>query len=286
MLEFLIRNRTIVCFIFFTLFCIIALSLQSTTFTMSIEGVGNMFILPFQFGYHKVQGGVHLLWAGFTELRSVRDELERTRKKLNQFETASEELSEIRRENDRLRAMLSMRPQVQFESIPARIISKDPDNWFRTIVIDRGTGDGIAVNMPVIGFNGENKAVVGKVIEVRRFVSRIQPIISGTMKLGVVFQESRYPGLLSGFTANSSLCLIDYISKSTVVKFGDLVVTSGQGGIFPAGLMVGKVAKTNIMDSNSFQRVLVQPIIDFDRIEEVYVIKKEPDKAMLELLGE
>ena len=285
-MEFLIRHKTIVAFAAFTLFCVISLSVQTSAFTLSIEGLGNILVMPFQKGYDKHQNGVHMLWAGLTELGDVRDELAKTRQKLQKYEGMSEELGEIKRENDQLRKLLNLHQKVGYDSIPALIISKDPDNWFRTLIINRGSSDGIRVNMPVIAFVGEDKAVVGKVIEVRGSVSRILPIISPDLKLGVVMQESRFPGLLRGYSSNSNFCLMDYVTKSALLKFGDIIVTSGQGGIFPPGLLVGKVVKSEIMESSAYQRGLINPLVDFNKIEEVFVIKKEPDKEIMDLLKE
>jgi rod shape-determining protein MreC len=240
--------------------------------------------MPFQKAYYSVQQGVHMLWAGFTELGDVRDELVRTREKLQHYETVAEELGEIKKENERLRQLLDMQQRVEYTSISATIISKDPDNWFRTIVINRGEADGVRVNMPVIAFRGEEKAVVGKVIEVRGRISRVLPIISTDMRLGVMFQENRFPGLSLGYAPNSTLVLMDYISKSATIKFGDVVITSGQGGVFPQGLLVGKVIKTLVTDTSAYQKALVRPIIDFNQVENVYVIKKEPDAELLKML--
>lgn len=241
--------------------------------------------MPFQKGYHKIQTEVGKLWAGFGELSEVREELYKTRQKLSKYEEIAEELTEIRKENYRLRNLLYMSERISYKFLSANIISKDPDNWFRTIIINRGSDDGIKINMPVIAFSGENKAVFGKVIEVRGSVSRIQPIVSTGINLGVMLQDSRFRGLLTGYSANSNLCIVDYLNKSIPVKFGDLIVSSGQGGIFPQGLLVGTVEKSIIIKSSSFQRVIVKPIVDYSQIEEVFVIKKEPDPELLDLLG-
>ena len=283
-MEFLIRHKSIVAFIVFFLFCVISLSIQSSSLTMTVEGVGSMTIMPFQKGYDGIQEGLHMLWAGFTELGDVRNELRKTREKLQAYEGIAEELGEIRKENERLRRLLDMQQRVPYESVAATIISKDPDNWFRTIIINRGVKDGIKVNMPVIAFSGEEKAVVGKVIEVRQSVSRVLPIISTDLRVGVMFQESRFPGLLTGFSSNSSLAMVDYISKSASIKFGDVIVTSGQGGVFPQGLLVGKVMKPLITESGAYQKAAVRPFIDYNQVEEVYVIKKVPENDLLDLL--
>jgi len=284
--EFLERNKTVVAFISFTLFCIISLSVQSSSFTLTFEGIGSALIMPFQKGYDGIQGGIRTIWAGFTDLSEVREELHKTRVKLQNYESISDDFSEIKRENERLRHLLEMKERLTFESVPASIISKDPDNWFRTLIINRGTSDGIKENMPVIAFRKGQKAVVGKIIEARGSISRIIPIISPDLNVGVKLQESRYPGLLYGYSSNTALCKVDYISRGAVIKKNDIVITSGQGGIFPPGLLVGRVIKSDILESSAYQRAVVVPFIDYHLVEEVFVIKRDPDGEILKLLGE
>ncbi|MFW6366071.1 MAG: rod shape-determining protein MreC, partial [Spirochaetota bacterium] len=184
-MDFIIRHKAILALVFSFLFCIVSLSVQSSTFTMSVEGLGSTLVMPFQRGYNLAQNSMTMLWAGFTELNDLRKELAETRMKLQEYEAATEDMAEIRQENARLRDMLGFRERMVYDSIPAQIISKDPDNWFRTIIINKGSWDGLKVNMPVVAFSGGKKAVVGKVIEVRGTISRVQPLISPSMKVGV-----------------------------------------------------------------------------------------------------
>ncbi len=275
-----------VAFISFTLFCIISLSIQSSTLVLTLEGVISAITMPFQKAYDGAQGGVSRLWAGFTELTEVRDELKKTRANLQKYESMAGEMSELKRENDRLRELLGMKERVEYASIPATIISKDPDNWFRTIIINKGSGDGIKVNMPVIAYQGGQKAVVGTVIEVRGSISRIAPIISPTVRIGVKLQESRFPGLLCGYSGNSNLCKMDYISRAAYIRFKDMVITSGQGGVFPPGLLVGTVIKSYSLESSAYQRAIIKPVIDYNLVEDVFVIKKDLEKDLFEIFDE
>ncbi len=282
-MDFFIRHKTIITFIAFTLFCIISLSIKSSSFTFTIEGIGNAFTVPFQKAYHGMQGGFSKLWKGYTELSGVKKELRATRKRLQKYESLTEEISELKIENRRLRRLLGLKERIQYDSIPAAIISKDPDNWFKTLIIDKGENDGIKVNMPVLAYQGGYKAVVGKIAEVRNSISRIVPIISPEMKLGVMFQETRIPGLLHGLSSTSNLCVIEYVSRSSIIKYGTVVITSGQGGVFPSGLLVGKVLKSDVLKSQAYQRIIIKPALDYSSIEEVFVVKKEPNTDLLNI---
>lgn len=293
-MEFFDRHKSIATFISLTLFCIISLAVQGSGFTLTFEGIMSGITMPFQKGYNGIQGGTSRLWAGFSELDRVREELELTRSKLQTFESIDVDLSEIKKENDRLRSLLGMKEMLRYDSIAASIISKDPDNWYRTLIINRGENDGIKVNMPVVAYQvvvkGEVrelvKGVVGKIVEVRGSVSRIQPLIAPEIKIGVKIGENRFPGLLSGYTYNSNLCVVNYITRAAPVKFGDLVITSGQAGVFPQGLIIGSVVKSELLESSPYQRAIVKPFIDYNLLEEVFIIKKAPDKDLFELFEE
>ncbi len=293
-MEFLDRHKSIATFISLTLFCIISLSVQGSGFTLTFEGIMSGITMPFQKGYNALHGGTSRLWAGFSELDRVREELEMTRSKLQTFESADVELSEIKKENDRLRALLGMKEMLKYDSIPATVISKDPDNWYRTLIINRGENDGIKINMPVVAYQvvmkGEVrelvKCVVGKVVEVRGSVSRIQPLIAPDIKIGVKIGESRFPGLLSGYTYNSNLCVANYITRAAPVKFGDIIITSGQAGVFPPGLIIGSVVKSELLETSPYQRAIIKPFIDYNLLEEVFIIKKSPDKELFDLFEE
>jgi rod shape-determining protein MreC len=213
---------------------------------------------------------------------------------LQTYESAYEEISEIKKENNRLRALLGMKELLKFDSVAADIISKDPDNWYRTLIVNRGTNDGIMTNMPVVAYQISTidntkslvKGVVGKVVEVRGSVSHIQPLIAPETKIGVQIGENKFPGLLSGYSHNSNLCVINYITRAAPIKFDDIVTTSGQAGVFPSGLIIGKVIKSEILESSPYQRAIVKPFMEYNLIDEVFIIKKAPNKELFELFGE
>ena len=283
-MDFLIRSRAIIAFFAFTLFCIVSLSVQNSGFAFTVEGIGSAFFSPFQKAYNGIQGGVKKIWAGFTELSEVRAELEKTRGRLQQYESSSEELSEIRQENIRLRALLGMKELAGYDSVAALVISKDPDNWFRTVVINKGSSDGLKKNMPVIAFKNGQKAVVGRLAEVRGGLSRIEPLISHSIKLGVKLQNDNYPGLLYGKIGSLDTCIVDYIPKTIAVNSGDIICTSGQGGVFPEGLLVGNVIKSDFLETSAYQRLYIKPFIDYAVLEDVFIIKKELSEDFLKLI--
>ena len=293
-MEFFEKHKPIVIFLSLTLFCIISLSVQGSGITLTTKGIMGAIVTPFQKIYDYVLGGPSRFLIGFSEYDRVKDELALTRAKLQAFEAAYEEISEIKKENNRLKNLLGMKELLKYDSIVADVISKDPDNWYRTLIINRGKDDGIMVNMPVVAYQSSTigntksltKGVVGKVVEVRGSVSHIQPLIAPEIKIGVKIGESEFPGLLSGYSHNSNLCVVNYITRAAPIKFDDIVTTSGQAGVFPAGLIIGKVIKSEVLESSPYQRAIVKPFMDYNLIDEVFIIKKTPGKDIFELFGE
>ncbi len=79
---------------------------------------------------------------------------------------------------------------------------------------------------------------------------------------------------------------MDYITRAAQVKFGDVIVTSGQAGVFPPGLVIGTVVKTELPESNPYQKIIVKPAIDYNLIDEVFIIKKNPNKDLFDIFEE
>ena len=293
-MEFFEKHKPIVIFLSLSLFCIISLSVHGIGITLATKGIMSAIVTPFQKIYDYVLGGPSRLLVGFSEYDRVKEELALTRAKLQTFESTYEEISEIKKENDRLKSLLGMKELLKYDSIVAGVISKDPDNWYRTLIINRGKDDGVMVNMPVVAYQSSAidntksliKGVVGKVVEVRGSVSHIQPLIAPEIKIGVKIGENEFPGLLSGYAHNSNLCVVNYITRAAPVKFDDIVTTSGQAGVFPPGLIIGKVIKSEVLESSPYQRAIVKPFMDYNLIDEVFIIKKTPNKDIFELFGE
>jgi len=289
--EFLSRHRPIVTLIAFTLFCIISLSVQGGGATVTFEGVVSAILTPFSRGYNAIERGLSSLFSGFEDTDSLKENIRQLNARLArydamQIEMIQAELAELKTENDRLRNMLDLRGKVRYQSIAAELISKDPDNWFRTLVVNRGSDDGVEVNMPVIAYQNGRRVVVGKIVQVRGSISRIQPIVAPDIKIGCKLNENKIPGLLSGYSYNADYCVVNYISRATPAKKGDIIITSGQAGVFPPELYIGTVERTELSETNPYQRIIVKPFVDYSLLEEVFILLKNPDRDLFEMFEE
>ncbi|MBI5418302.1 rod shape-determining protein MreC [Candidatus Poribacteria bacterium] len=215
-------------------------------------------------------------WAGgiygdIKELGSLKTENIKLKKQVDSYLLKESVFNEMILENKRLRKILQFKENYyEYELLPAEIIGKDPTNWFNTILINRGSYDGVKEKMPVITPHG----LVGKVIEVTKYVSRVQLILDMNSAVGAMVQRNRSIGILRGFSRE--VCELDYLSRTLDIREGDIVVTSGLGGVFPKGLPIGKVSKIEKKNYGLMQRVIVVPLINFYNIEEIMIVKN-PD---------
>ncbi len=194
------------------------------------------------------------------------------KKRLAELEQELVNYREAYLENQRLRRLLEFKDHLKYDTIAARVILHDISGWFQTVLIDKGSSEGIEVDMPVVSYN----AVVGRVFTVGSHYSRVVLITDPASAIDVLVQRSRVRGILVGKDLDS--CRIKYVKNNVDVRPGDLVITSGKDGVFPRGLRVGVIKATFKDPVGLFQKVDVEPLLDLKDLEEVLVIKFKIDR--------
>lgn len=180
-------------------------------------------------------------------------------------------LHEITAENVRLRTMLDYKTKnQQLDLVTATVVSRDPGSWTNNIIINRGTNEGISKDMPVITPHG----VVGHVVGVYANTAKVQLIIDPRSAVGALVQrpESRVAAIVEGNGVTPLAPRMVNISRDADVIKGDQIITSGFGGIYPKGLAVGEVNDVINDEGGLLKYAVVKPAVDFDRLEEVFVI--------------
>lgn len=179
-------------------------------------------------------------------------------------------------ENERLKALLSLNEQIDIRSVPARVIARDPSVWFNTITINRGSSSGIETNMPVVTGGG----IVGRVITVSPWASQVMLITDEKAGAGAVVGQLGQSGALGSVKGRADLgvALIEmrYVSGLEKVELGDSVMTTGQDGIYPPGLNVGKVVDVKNGTATQAHQIYIQPGARLDHLEEVAVLLYHP----------
>lgn len=195
--------------------------------------------------------------------------------RLRQNEEAA---AEVLAENTRLRAMLDYKKgSPQFDFVLASIIARDPGSWTSTIIINRGSADGIAKDMPVVTPQG----LVGNVVSVAGSTAKVQLILDPRSAVGALVQrtESRVAAIVEGAPANPLTPRMVNIARDADIIKGDKIITSGFGGIYPKGLSIGEVLDVINEDGGLLKYAVLKPSVDFDRIEEVFVLVRSREPA-------
>jgi len=169
-------------------------------------------------------------------------------------------------EAERLRKLLALKGNFPQRAVAARVIDRARAPLFKTLLIDKGTVDGLQAGRPVLSDQG----VVGRIIEASWHASRVLLLTDEQSNIDGMIQRSRAQGILQG--AGAAGCSLKYIPRTEEVLEGDAVLTSGLTGIFPKGLLLGVVTVVSGGNGGLFQKIEVAPAVDFDRLEEVLVL--------------
>ncbi|MEE8503354.1 MAG: rod shape-determining protein MreC [candidate division NC10 bacterium] len=236
-------------------------------------------VSPFLKATRYVKQTAQETWDNYVDLRFVRQENRRLHEEIEALQTRFRVLEEARGENQRLKTLLGLRESLSFTVAPAGVVGKDATNWFHSVLIDRGSRHGIERHMAVIAPGG----LVGQVVEVTPSSARVQLITDPVSSVGALLQSSRVTGLLVG--AQSGRIRIKYLPVRAEVRGGEVVVTSGLGGVYPKGILVGKVVAVDRRSGALFQEATVEPGIDFSRLEEVLIVTGKGSRPVRSLRG-
>lgn len=213
--------------------------------------------------------------ASVRELGEVRDQYAALLDRMQDFEGAQSELRALRAENDALQQVLGFKRSLATKNVPARVIAKEPGNLFATISIDRGSRDGIRVDQPVIAM--DEGGLVGKVVEVFPGNALVLPILDPAVYVAARLAESRYEGLVNGNGQRAGHLIMRYVDRQArfSAKTGDRVVTSGLRSLYPPDILIGAVTSIQGRPYESSLEIQIDPIVDFARLEYVFVLIPE-----------
>lgn len=186
---------------------------------------------------------------------------------ISRLEEKIAQLNEVEIENKRLRKLLDFSTKLTSQMLPAEVVATAPITSFKTIKINKGSFEGVNRGMAVVTADG----VVGRVVNVIPHYSNVLLLSDPLSAIDVLIQRTRARGILEG--AGGTRASLKYIRRLEDVQVGDSVVTSGLGGSFPKGIIVGKVSKVNKAKYGMTQDVQVSPSVDFHKIEEIFVVK-------------
>ena len=231
------------------------------------QGLALQGLAPLQQAFNQTIDPLAKFFDALVRVRRLEAENERQREELARLSAEIATLREAEMENQRLRALLHYKeanPGRQF--LVAAVIGRDPTNLVESIIIDKGSRDGLQEGMVVVA----EGALAAKLIQVSDSFAKALLITDPTSSVNAMVQSSRALGVVKGWPGSG--LVMEYVAQGEEVQAGDLVVTSGLGGGFPQGLLIGQVVAVEGSDVEMFQRLEIKSPVGFQGLEEVMVI--------------
>ncbi|MEI7813400.1 MAG: rod shape-determining protein MreC [Coriobacteriia bacterium] len=221
---------------------------------------------PLQAAGELVTRPVRGVFAWASDLGVSRSQLAALRRQNMELRTSVAGLQEARQENERLRALFGFVKTSNLQAVGARVIGRPTTSYERVITVDRGSADGIKIEMPVLAGDG----LLGQTISVTQHSARVRLITDARSGVSAMIQASRAEGVVKGMVGGG--VAFAFVSREATAKAGDVIITSGFGGIYPKGLLVGEIISASQTPSSLFQDIRVAPAADLAGLEEVVVL--------------
>jgi rod shape-determining protein MreC len=269
----------------FLLLVLLLVMAQVTAQRQGVTVVEEAFLTvmaPVQGVFQRLTRSVESVQATVANYQLLLQENQRLHDQLAEVSTMEARMAELRRENDRLRRMLAFETRSEYDLIPAKVIARDPSNWFHTITINRGSRHGVGQNMAVVTSEG----LVGSILSVSPLSSQVLLLTDARRAVSAFVQRSREPGLVEVDTGRPDYLRMYNLPREANIQPGDTIISSGMGGIYPKGLVIGYVVETADEEYGYQKFARLQPAANFNRLEEVFVVIPEPNLVLPDTLGD
>jgi rod shape-determining protein MreC len=213
-------------------------------------------------------------FGSIANLRSAQDENDSLKQRVQELEVELKAKEDLAAENARLSQLLELKNKSKYKVLNARIIGRDPSVWFDSSIIDRGSLDGVKINMPVV----TNGGLLGRVTAVGPLTAQVDLLTRDKSGVGAVVGEISGSNALGVVVGSSKRDVVEmrYVAGSVEIQVGQSVYTTGQDGIYPAGLKVGEIVQVESGSATTPHKITIRPTAGIDRAQEVGVLLYEP----------
>ena len=263
------RTTWLLVFVTVSVFCVVFFAARGRFSTPFSSPAVITLLAPFQraasWAGDQVRGITTTVW----DILTVHQQNQMLRSEVEQLRMQNVKADEYAAENIRLRELLGYKQAAtQFDLVMAHVIGREPATWTRMIVIDRGTQHGVQKNMAVVTARG----LVGTVTDAGPISSKVQLILDPRAAAGALVQRSRVAGVVKGTPDDAMHPRLINVPRGQDMAEGDIIVTSGFGGIYPKGIMIGTVSAVKNDSGGLLHYAVIEPATDFQRLEDVAVI--------------
>lgn len=238
----------------------------------TVTSVEKVVFYPFKFVINKIDD--------YKELKDIRKKYQELLPEVERIDSLLTENIELRKQLESMKEELNIDYTINgYEFLNATVISRNVSHWYNTITIDKGTYNGVTTDMVVVN----NKGLIGKVISTTTFTSDVKLLTTADTnnKISVTISNgnNKINGLIKNYNYQNNYLEVEGVSNTESVSLEDYVYTSGLGGIFPSGILIGKVKEVTTDEYDLTKIIYVEPIANFDDINYVAILKrKETEK--------
>ena len=257
-----------------SIFCVLMMVLSS--FSDKVGGpfktVANVTVIPLQQGMNQIGGWMGDMKDNFSTMKQLKSENKKLREQVDALTTANNYLHDERCEIEHIQELYKLdQNYAEYEKTAAHVIGKDAGNWFGTFTIDKGSKDGIEVNMNVLAGSG----LVGIVTDVGPTWAKVRSIIDDSSNISAMAISTSDTCIVSGDMAlmgTGQIAFSQMENNDNVVAVGDQIVTSYISDKYLQGILIGSVSEVNVDSNNLTRSGYITPAVDFKNIQEVLVI--------------
>jgi len=275
--SFKIPNKYLLLFLTILLVLVLVATFGKRNNISFIEKGLGYVVIPVQKSFSSVGDWV-IDQIGFVKnIKDLEKQNTKLLKKVDELSYENKILQQYKDENNRLRNLLKLdKKYADYPKIGAEIIGKDPGNWYNVFLIDKGSNQGLEVDMVVLSGNG----LAGHIIETAPNYSKVLSAIDDRNAVSSKVLRTGDLGVVKGDITlmNDGLCKMEYIDAEADIIKGDEIVTSNLSDIYPPGIMIGIVKEIEIESHGLTKYALIEPVVDFRHLEEVLVINKKWNK--------
>jgi len=255
--------------------CLVLLTLQTRGYGSAAGDIFAVVTAPIQTGLAKASRATFGLWSTYLDWKNVRAENRRLREEVQELRVQSLRVIETDDENRRLRRLLALQEQLPLTTLSGEIIAREWGGWIRSLTVNRGRGDNVPRLTAVISPNG----LIGRVVDVRPGVSIVQVLTDPTSTVGAHVLRTRTPGIVEG-DPRGTLRFKFMARDGASIQSGDVLVTAGQGGLFPRGIPIGTVRSIDNRGAALFHYAELTPAVDFARVDEVLLVTGDSQRDL------
>jgi rod shape-determining protein MreC len=247
--------------------CLLLLTLQMRGYGSTARDLFAVVTTPIHTGLAKASRATFGLWSTYLDWKNVRSENRRLREEIQELRVQGLRVSETDDENRRLRRLLKLHERLPLTTVSGEIIAREWGGWIRSLTVNRGRGDNVPRLSAVISPDG----LVGRVVDVRLGASIVQVLTDPTSTVGAHVLRTRTPGIVEG-DPRGTLRFKFMARDGASIQVGDVLVTAGQGGLFPRGIPIGTVRVIDNRGAALFHYAELTPAVDFARVDEVLLV--------------